>query len=418
LPFRHLRKPALNGQRGVKCVYYPFHYPLWARKVMARRIPQYTLHKATGQARVRINGQSHYLGAYNSPQSRERYDALISRYLNGAMDADRETITIGRLAVLFVDHAAQYYRKDGIQTSEISAIQSALRPLVKKYSREKVAHFGPRKLTDVRDAMIALQWTRTGINAAVRRIVRMLRWATENELIVPTVYHACKAVTGLRRGRSTAREADAVKPVPQTELDATMPFLNRQVSAMVSLQLATGMRPGEVCIMRLADIDRSGDVWTYRPHTHKTQHHGRDRVVFLGPKAQHLLTPFLATDRDRYLFSPTEAEAERNAVRREERRSPMTPSQAARTPKADPAWSPGDCYLRTSYARAIRRACREAGVPTWSPNQLRHNAATAIRKQFGLEAARTVLGHTEADTTLFYAEIDLDTARRVIAAVG
>ncbi|MBL8815481.1 MAG: hypothetical protein JNL58_05595 [Planctomyces sp.] len=54
----------------------------------------------------------------------------------------------------------------------------------------------------------------------------------------------------------------------------------------------------------------------------------------------------------------------------------------------------------------------------WSPNRLRHNAATELRKRFGLEAARTVLGHTEADTTLFYAEVDWDTARRVIGAVG
>ncbi len=35
------------------------------------------------------------------------------------------------------------------------------------------------------------------------------------------------------------------------------------------------MRPAELCILRPADIDRSGDVWVYRPSDHKTQHHGR-----------------------------------------------------------------------------------------------------------------------------------------------
>ncbi len=386
---------------------------------MAKRIPKYCLHKGTGQAFVKLNGQTFYLGEYGTPASRERYESMVARHLGGTMEIDRETVTVGRLAVLYVDYAEGYYRKNDRTTSEVSAIRSALRPLVKKYSREKVSHFGPRKLKDVRDVMIAAGWKRTGINAAVRRIVRMLRWATENELILPSVYESCRSVTGLRWGRSAARESAPVKPVDLQHVEAVKPFLSRQLAAMVDLQLATGMRPGEVVIMRMTDIDTSTpDAWQYRPHTHKTQHHGRARVVFLGPRAQALLTPFLTSDPERYLFSPADAEADRNAARRQGRRSPMTPSQAARTPHADPARPPGEHYERTSYARAIDRACRLAKVPSWSPNQLRHNAATALTKLFGLEAARTVLGHTEADTTLHYAEIDLEAARRVMAAVG
>ena len=72
---------------------------------MPKRIPKYSHHKPTGQARVRINGKSFYLGPYDSEQSRQRYDALIANYLTGTLDADRETLTIGRLAVPFMDHA-------------------------------------------------------------------------------------------------------------------------------------------------------------------------------------------------------------------------------------------------------------------------------------------------------------------------
>jgi len=96
----------------------------------------------------------------------------------------------------------------------------------------------------------------------------------------------------------------------------------------------------------------------------------------------------------------------------------MTPSQAARQPKDEPIRAAGDCYHRQSYTKAIARACKLAVIPLWSPNRLRHNAATELRKEFGLEAARTVLGHSESDTTQCYAEFDFDTARRVIAAVG
>jgi integrase len=54
----------------------------------------------------------------------------------------------------------------------------------------------------------------------------------------------------------------------------------------------------------------------------------------------------------------------------------------------------------------------------WCPLQLRHTAATTIRKRFGLEAAQTVLGHSKADVTQIYAERDYTLAARVAREVG
>ncbi len=56
------------------------------------------------------------------------------------------------------------------------------------------------------------------------------------------------------------------------------------------------MRPGEVCALRPVDIDRSGDVWEYKPLGHKTEHHDRSRMIYIGPQAQAVLTPFLFRD--------------------------------------------------------------------------------------------------------------------------
>jgi site-specific recombinase XerC len=55
---------------------------------------------------------------------------------------------------------------------------------------------------------------------------------------------------------------------------------------------------------------------------------------------------------------------------------------------------------------------------SWNPNQLRHSAATEIRKRFGLEAAQVTLGHAAADVTQVYAERDLEKAAAVMAQVG
>lgn len=72
-----------------------------------RRRPTYTLHKPTGQARVRIDGRDHYLGEYGSDQSRERYDDLVSEWLT-RQDVRRLTLTIDDLAILYLEHARSY----------------------------------------------------------------------------------------------------------------------------------------------------------------------------------------------------------------------------------------------------------------------------------------------------------------------
>ena len=181
---------------------------------------------------------------------------------------------------------------------------------------------------------------------------------------------------------------------------------------MIQLQLCTGMRPGEVCIIRASDIDVSGPVWEFRPQTHKTAHHGRERLIFIGPRGQEILRSYMATTEDEgYLFRPDAAETVRQTLRKASRQTPITPSQAKRSRKADPKRTPGERYQRTSYTRAIARACRLAKVPEWSPNQLRHNAATDLRKIHGLEGTRTVLGHSTTD-------IDFEAARKIMLASG
>ncbi len=46
-----------------------------------KRVPGYLLHKASGQARVVLNGQTHYLGPHGSPESKAEYDRLIAEWL-------------------------------------------------------------------------------------------------------------------------------------------------------------------------------------------------------------------------------------------------------------------------------------------------------------------------------------------------
>jgi integrase len=207
-------------------------------------------------------------------------------------------------------------------------------------------------------------------------------------------------------------------PVSDDVVDAMLPHLTQVVADMVRFERATGARPSEVCILRPLDVERSGEVWEYRPSSHKTEHRGRERVVYIGPRAQAVLRPYLLRPADAYCFSPAEAVKQHRARRRASRKSKPTPSQLRRKRKAKPKRAPGERYTKDSYRVAVQRACRRAGVEVWSPNQLRHSAGTQARAVFGLEGAQVMLGHAKADVTQIYAERDRKLATEVARRIG
>jgi integrase len=182
--------------------------------------------------------------------------------------------------------------------------------------------------------------------------------------------------------------------------------------------LLTAARPGEIIAMKGGDLETSGRIWFYRPPRHKNAYRGHERTIYLGPRAQAIVKVFLKRDTQAPLFSPRDAKEAEWKERRQNRQTPMTPSQAKRTRKAKPKRPPGDCYSLASYSRCIVRACEKAGVPQWHPHQLRHTAATSLRKEFGLDMARCILGHRSPAITEIYAELDHEKAMEVIQRIG
>jgi integrase len=258
-------------------------------------------------------------------------------------------------------------------------------------------------------------------------------------LLPVTVYQALATVPGLRKGRSDAKEAKPVQPVAPDVVDATLPYLPPLVADMVRLHRLIGARPAEVCILRPCDLDTSAPVWTYRPESHKTDYHGHQRIIMIGPKGQDVLRPYLLREKTSYCFVPAESERKRRADLHERRLSPVRPYESTRWPKRHPKRTAGDRYTPNSYRRAIeraverinqdrreeaRKAMKATGVvepallPAWTPNQLRHSAATEIRKQFGLEAVQVVLGHAHANVSEVYAERNMTLAAEVMRKIG
>jgi integrase len=398
-------------------------------------LPFYRLYRRTGQAVVTIDGHDHYLGEYGSLESKTRYQRLIDAWLADKQSGDPKgaqagpscapagSPTVNELILAYVRYAKGYYKAgpNGEQ-KEVGCLRDALRIVRKLSGRVPAVEFGPKAVKAARAAMVEKGWARTYVNHQIDRVRRMFRWATEEQLIPATVYHALQAVRGLRKGLPGVRESKKVRPVPVHHVKLVLKRVGPILRALILFQLHTGCRPGEALRLKARRIDRSGDVWVYRPGRHKTAHHGKRRRILIGPRAQKVLEPWLKeVTPDEYVFSPLRAEAMRQAERRAMRKSPLWPShlrrQAAKR-KASPKRPKRKRYDVPSYRRAIKRACRLAGVPSWSPNRLRHTAATRIRKRYGIELTRIILGHSTAFTTEIYAEVDRKKAVQVIQEIG
>lgn len=397
---------------------------------LSNKIPAYRRHKASGQAVVTLGGKTFYLGPWKSAASKAEYRRITAEWLAGGGIEAAPDLTVAELLAAFWRHAGGYYvGADGKPNRECANYKTLIQRFRKLYGRTAVADFGPVRLKAFRESLIAEGLARSNVNHSINRVRHIFKWGAENELLPGSIVESLKCVAGLRYGKTDAKETEPVKPVPDAFVDAVLPNVAPQIAAMLELQRTTGMRSGEVCAMRGADLNTSGTVWTYTPEHHKTAYRGHSRVVYLGPKAQEILRPWLRADLQAYLFSPAEADAWHRERKRLARKTPLSCGNRPGTNrKYRPQKKPRDRYDTSSYLHAVkygivrtnreREKQGEPPIPSWHPHQLRHNAATFFRREHGLEVARVLLGHKHAAITEVYAEADRDRAVEVVAKIG
>lgn len=168
------------------------------------------------------------------------------------------------------------------------------------------------------------------------------------------------------------------RPVPQAAIDKVKAIVPERTADLIELQLLTGARSGELVSLTAGMIDRTGDIWIARLADHKTVHQGKERVLVFGPKAQAILRKYIVMDPRRRLFTMN----------------------------------------RKAYCAAINAACVKLNIPVWTPHWLRHNAASRLREEYGLDVAQCMLGHSTADMTQLYAHLNLTKAIEVAKDAG
>jgi len=137
-----------------------------ARQISAR--PAYRYH-VSGQAIVTLCDRDFYLGQYNSPESNARYLELLKIYQENGHRMPSEVpthqkqtpITVGQLLAEWKEHVSG--RSDLIRYKPLCDV------IELEYSEVAATEFGPRRLNELRETLLADgKRSRKWINEQVR----------------------------------------------------------------------------------------------------------------------------------------------------------------------------------------------------------------------------------------------------------
>ncbi len=234
-------------------------------------------------------------GAFGSEESKLAFATLLSRISahggclpdepGKAMPGD---LTIDELTLRFLTEkvVVDYVDADGQPTTEQLCFRSALKPLSRLFGWAVARNFDARALSSVRESMITgswmndvekarlkkrgtpIGWAHGNTNKSISRIRCCFRWAVLQKLVPASAVTDLGCLPALAFGRGGARETAPVLPVPVEVVEATLPALPPVVADMVRVQLLTGCRPGELCDLRMTDLDRTGPIWLFKPTQH------------------------------------------------------------------------------------------------------------------------------------------------------
>lgn len=399
---------------------------------MSSRRPKYRRHSSRDIGFVEWRGERKYFkGRYGSPQSVAAYKAFLSEYcaeepvavLSGSGD-----VLIVRLLAAYLVHAEQYYPRGA--SSEFGHLRAIAAQLNAFAGGRRVTDFGPRSLKEFRDYLLTakdangepLDWSRSYINHQISRVRRIFKWGVSEEIVPVEVHTALTTMAPLTRGRTTARETTRREPVELSAVNATLPHLSPVVATMVQFQLLTGARSQNVCELRPDEIDRTCEPWKWTPAKHKTSHLDRVLQMFIGPRGQQLLLPYLNREPTEFCFSPIEDAQWRSEQRRAERKTPLTPSQSSRKRRVSRRLR--NHFDQRSYCRSIKAGIRRANktanppISMWTPHQLRHSRGTLVKERYGMEGAQATLGQASMDATQHYTRKMAELARRIAQEIG
>jgi hypothetical protein len=155
---------------------------------LVHAVPKYQKHRASGQAVVSINGRDHYLGPHGTKASKLEYDRLITEWLSSgrshSFGSPSPALTVVELLADYLKYAAKYYGT--APRGEYPQIVRSVRPVRELHGRTAAEDFGVLQFKAVREKTATSDRSRKYVNATMRRVVQMFKWAAAEGLISTT----------------------------------------------------------------------------------------------------------------------------------------------------------------------------------------------------------------------------------------
>ncbi len=389
---------------------------------LRNRPPKMCHRKDLNVAYVSFNSEKIYLGKWGTKEALAKYQHFVNSWVLGKKQSPKTLFNseIASLEDLFDGYIADYQSRPIVQTSDLHLAQTVANRVNELFPSSSVNDFGPKALEAVRNSFLVRGYVRGGIrrpytrqylNRIAKKIREIFKWGCYQEMVPIGIYEALKTVPPLRAGRTSAIESRGRRFLSDEEIETVLDYLQPVYADIIRILFRTGMRPSELCKMRIGDIDRSDEkILIYRPSSHKTEYRGKKRFIPLGEHSQKILLSYLeGRGPEEFVFSPLTIMEEYWRIRAKARKTKVQPSQLKRNKIANLRKRKRFLLSLDSQliATAVRKACTKAiqdGKLTqaWTPYELRHTAITKIRIREGAEAAQHFAGHSNLRTQDFY----------------
>lgn len=342
------------------------------------RIPQIRPH-SSGNYRVTINGNTHYLGKDKSLAKKKYRELMAEEWAGGSPIIPLlSSVTVQELLKQFRESQQQICSPRWWDKKDQQLLQME-QPVLELYSELPVLSFNPRCFHAIRSKYAekkkgAKKRCRGYVNELSRKLKQAFRWGAERDLVPTEVLKKLELIPELRPRELGLHDNKEVEDVKWEQVEATLPFLSNRNADIILLLWETAMRPDELLMLKVGEVQSQ----LHFLKNHKTERFNKRRVIPFSHKAWEILK------------------------RRQE---------GKKSGERIFDWL-GDSH---ALYQAVQRACVAGKIEPWFPYQIRHAAVTRIAIEHGKDVASAIAGHSSALTTDRY---DHGAMERVKRAVG
>lgn len=325
---------------------------------------------------VRIHGKDFYLGRDPKAADKKYLDLLTSEWMPKKKSKTGK-FTLSHVAAVYLE-----YIEGSVREATYIEVRRHLKKFINFFNDCAADMITPVKLSSFFEHLADKGLKLNTVKCYFFNVKSAMRYAQSRNMLAKGQFHDLETVSlpkRIQRGKS-------VSP-PETEvLELVLQLLPGMYADFLRIEMYTGMRPCEICRMKVGDLKRISDkVVQYSVQQHKTRWRtGKPLEKFIGPRAFAVLEKYLHGKKSEdHVFQTAKG-------------SPLTTQLVSRK-----VWG----------------VCKKHDLHFFQ-YQLRHMAGTMVRKEADLESAQAYLGHSSIITSEIYAEVNFDKAIKIAEQFG